>query len=278
MKITAYSSAGKKETHSVSDAIFAVPMNQQLLAQAVRVYTANGHQNTSWAQTRSDVARTKKKWFKQKGTGNARHGARSAPIFVGGGAAHGPKLAKAANLACNQQQKKAALKIALSAQAAAITIVPELETMEHKTAPMAHLLSIVAPKTDQAMIVVTSQKNHPVAKAVGNLPFVSHVSAFELNALDVVSVYQIVMSPEAIAILEERLVAKAKKKVVAPAKAPKATAAKPATKATKASKTTTKSTKITATKKPAATKPAAKKVATKTAATKTTATKKVAKK
>lgn len=70
--------------------IFATKPNQALLAQAVQIYLARARQASAKVKTRSEVNRTKKKWFKQKGTGNARHGARTAGIFVGGGVAHGP--------------------------------------------------------------------------------------------------------------------------------------------------------------------------------------------
>lgn len=65
--------------------------NMELLAQAWRVYFDREHVGFNKTLTRSEINKTKAKWYKQKGTGNARHGAKSAPIFVGGGKAHGPK-------------------------------------------------------------------------------------------------------------------------------------------------------------------------------------------
>src|SRR3989344_1497802 len=63
----------------------------QLLAQAVRVYLASQRQGTQSALTRAEVSRTRKKFQKQKGSGNARHGDKKAPIFVGGGVSFAPK-------------------------------------------------------------------------------------------------------------------------------------------------------------------------------------------
>jgi len=65
-----------------------------LLAQAVRVYEDRMHPGLSKVKTRSEVAKSTRKIYKQTGTGGARHGAKSAPIFVGGGVAHGPKGVK----------------------------------------------------------------------------------------------------------------------------------------------------------------------------------------
>ena len=64
--------------------------NSTLLAQAIRVYGSNSHQKTSKVKTRGEVDGSTRKIYRQKGTGNARHGAKYAPIFVGGGIAHGP--------------------------------------------------------------------------------------------------------------------------------------------------------------------------------------------
>lgn len=84
-----------------------------LLAQAVRVYEDRTHFGLNKVKTRSEVNMTKKKLYKQKGTGGARHGAKSAHIFVGGGIVHGPTGMKR-DLNLPIKMKKAALLAALS--------------------------------------------------------------------------------------------------------------------------------------------------------------------
>src|SRR3989344_8061779 len=71
--------------------VFGAKINQPLMAQAVRVYLANQRQGNAHTKSRGEITLTTAKWYRQKGTGRARHGAKSAPIFVGGGVAHGPK-------------------------------------------------------------------------------------------------------------------------------------------------------------------------------------------
>jgi len=73
---------------------FCEPVNEVLLSQAIHVYRDRKHLGLSKVQTRGEVTLTTAKMYRQKGTGNARHGAASAPIFVGGGKAHGPKGVK----------------------------------------------------------------------------------------------------------------------------------------------------------------------------------------
>lgn len=92
---------------------YAVSSNVSLLAQAVRVYEDRTHFGLNKVKTRSEVNMTRKKLYKQKGTGGARHGSKSAHIFVGGGVAHGPTGMKR-DLSLPIKMKKKALNIALS--------------------------------------------------------------------------------------------------------------------------------------------------------------------
>jgi len=91
LKAKTYSLKGSKLEDTTLPKEFGEKENLPLLAQAVRVYEERSHIGFAKTKTRTEVNRTTKKIYKQKGTGGARHGARSAPIYVGGGTAHGPK-------------------------------------------------------------------------------------------------------------------------------------------------------------------------------------------
>ena len=91
-------------------------INKILLTQAIRVYTARRHPGLSKVKTRGEVIASTRKIYRQKGTGQARHGAISAPIFVGGGVAHGPKGVKR-QLSLPKKMRRKALSIALSVKA-----------------------------------------------------------------------------------------------------------------------------------------------------------------
>ena len=90
LKTKTYSLKGTKLKETSLPKEFGQKENLPLLAQAVRVYEERSHIGFAKTKTRAEVNRTTKKVYKQKGTGGARHGARSAPIYVGGGTAHGP--------------------------------------------------------------------------------------------------------------------------------------------------------------------------------------------
>lgn len=90
LKVNSFSTKGAKLTDVSLPKEWEAKDNIALLAQAIRVYTDRSHPGLAKVQTRDTVKRTKKKLYSQKGTGGARHGSRKAPIFVGGGVAHGP--------------------------------------------------------------------------------------------------------------------------------------------------------------------------------------------
>jgi large subunit ribosomal protein L4 len=81
----------KELSVALDSQVFAQKADKSTLAQVLRAYIYNSHQQTKKVKTRGEVDLTKAKAYRQKGTGNARHGAKSAPIYVGGGVAHGPK-------------------------------------------------------------------------------------------------------------------------------------------------------------------------------------------
>ena len=94
--------------------IFEVEVNVGLMHQAYVRQMANKRAGTHKTKSRSEINLTKAKWYRQKGTGRARHGARSAPIFVGGGVAHGPRPRKYTK-DMPRKMRRQALRCALSA-------------------------------------------------------------------------------------------------------------------------------------------------------------------
>lgn len=259
MKLTKINLTGANSSLTASDKVFGEIVNQPLLAQAVRVYLSNKRQGTSYVKTRGEVARTKKKWYKQKGTGNARHGARSANIFVGGGAAHGPKGMTNWTLKLTPVLKKKALISALSAQVSKVVVSDDLLKLSGKTKDGMALMNKVAPEAGKILIVI-NETQEAMMRSLRNLETVLVVSAARVNALEIVLADAIVMTPEAVKIIETRLVGEAVKA------APEAKEVKTQVEVEKPVVKKAAAKKAVAVKKPAAKKPVAKKVATKKAA------------
>ena len=103
----------KKGTISLPEIVFAGKINPELMAQAVRVYQVNQRQGTASTKTRGEVQGSTRKIYRQKGTGRARHGGITAPIFVGGGIAFGPRP-RTFELKMSKQMRRKALISALT--------------------------------------------------------------------------------------------------------------------------------------------------------------------
>ena len=91
MNISVFNMAGEEVGNvDLPESVFEAKVNRDLMHQALVRQMANARQGTHSTKGRSEVNRTTAKMYRQKGTGNARHGSRRAPIFVGGGVTHGP--------------------------------------------------------------------------------------------------------------------------------------------------------------------------------------------
>lgn len=190
--------------------IFAAEINPQLMAQAVRVYLANQRKAHAKTKTRAEVSRTKAKWYQQKGTGKARHGARSAPIFVGGGVAHGPTGAESYKLKMPKKMKQAALFSALTTKFknGDILVVKGLGKIEPKTKKMAEALEKFKIQsrsvgTKFKILVVLPQVLQNIVWAARNIKNVSLAPANSLNTYEVLNREKIIFMTESIDKLKE---------------------------------------------------------------------------
>lgn len=212
MKLKVVRTTSRDSHVTVSDKLFDQP-NDQLLAQAIRVYLANQRQGTSKTQTRSEVSRTTRKWYRQKGTGNARHGAKDAALFVGGAVAHGPTGQENWKLKLTQKLKHQALVAALSAQIDNIVLNDEITELEGKTKQAFQLLKKIAAKFEDEnldfdknkFLIVVAQKKPKVQRSLNNLQNIMLVNAKQLNALAVAQADKIVITQAALEELETRL-------------------------------------------------------------------------
>jgi large subunit ribosomal protein L4 len=189
---------------TITSVIFGGEVNEQLLSQAVRVYRANQRQDTVKTKARGEVNRTKKKWFRQKGTGNARHGARTPSLFVGGGVAHGPNGQQDHSLKLSTKMKKQAMLSALALQKDNASVENKLMSLGGKTKEAATLLGKRLDDSKRTLIVVDDMKPD-VVRSLNNLETVLLVHADRLNILEVLNADSILFTKEAVAILEKRL-------------------------------------------------------------------------
>jgi large subunit ribosomal protein L4 len=206
MNIPVYDLKGKKLTPwKVEDKTFGIT-NASLLAQAIRVYTSNSHQKTHKVLTRGEVTGSTRKIYRQKGTGNARHGDKYAPIFVGGGIAHGPTGVRPENMILPKAMRRRALASAMQLKLVAGTIsgLSGLKEFKGKTALAVKLLSTVARHPENSVLIVTHDPATALYSSVSNLQGVSMKRASLVNAYDLVSANHLILTKKALVTITQR--------------------------------------------------------------------------
>jgi large subunit ribosomal protein L4 len=184
-KVTVFDVTGKKkEDISLPKELFA-ELNLPILAQAIRVFENRNHNGLARTKTRGEVTASTRKIYRQKGTGGARHGAKSAPIFVGGGVAHGP-TGNRVTLSMPTKMKKRALQVALSIKAkeGRFVIVEGLGKLE-KSKQAQSLISAVTKDQNGRCVLALSEKNKGSFRAFRNLKDVTVLPYRNLNAYTV---------------------------------------------------------------------------------------------
>lgn len=183
------------------DNVFSIEPNTAVMHQALVRQQANARLGTHKTKTRSEVRGTTAKWYRQKGTGRARHGDRKAPIFVGGGVAHGPKP-RDYTQKMPRKMRRLALRSALSAKAAAeeIIVLDELNFEEPRTAEALDLLDNL--EIEGSVIILLSEHNANVEKSVRNLADVKTLRANYLNIYDLLRHDYVIMPKSTVSLVE----------------------------------------------------------------------------
>jgi large subunit ribosomal protein L4 len=186
------------------DDIFGIEPNIPVMHQALVRQLANRRLGTHDTKTRGEVNRTKAKWYRQKGTGRARHGSRNAPIFVGGGIAHGPHPRSYVQR-MPRKMRRLALRSALSVKAAAerIIVLDKLELEAPKTHTMVDALKNL--NVDGSAVILLAGRNTNVELAARNLPDVLTLYAGYLNVRDLLQHDYLIMPTDALATIEQWL-------------------------------------------------------------------------
>ena len=205
MKVNVQTLEGGKASGDIelSDAVFGLEPRADILHRVVTWQLENRRGPARPTRERSDVARTGKKWGKQKGGGTARHGDRKAPIFIGGGKAHGAR-ARDFNQSLNKKVRALGLKMALSARAKdGLVIVDNLDLADAKTKVLAGQLA-GAGWGKKVLVIDGDAVNEGFARAAGNLPNINVLPAVGANVYDILKHDTLVLTRAAVEKLEAR--------------------------------------------------------------------------
>jgi len=187
----------------LNDAIFGLEPRADLIQRVVVWQLAKRRAGTHQVLTRGEVNRTKKKVYKQKGTGQARHGARSAPLFVGGAKAMGP-VNHSHEFDLPKKVKALGLKHALSskARAGAIVVLDEAKSKEIKTAALAKQFGQL---NIGRALVVDGEFDKNFQLSARNLADVALLPVAGINVYDIMKSDKLVLTTAAVKAIEARL-------------------------------------------------------------------------
>ena len=202
MQMPVMDSAGREVSQvELPSDIFEARINVGLMHQAFVRQMANARQGTHNTRGRSEIRATGAKWYRQKGGGRARHGAQSAPIFVGGGLAHGPKP-RDYSKKMPKKMRRGAIRSTLSAivRDEQLVIVDKLEFDAPKTRAMRDLITTLVG--EQSALVVLTAGQTAARKSASNLPRAHSIIANNLNIRDLLKYDRVIMSLDALEVVK----------------------------------------------------------------------------
>ena len=187
----------------LNDSIYGLEPRKDLLQRVVVWQLAKRRAGTHKVLTRGEINRTKKKLYKQKGTGQARHGARSAPLFVGGAKAMGP-VQHSHEFSLPKKVRALGLRHALStkAKAGAIVVIDEAKAKEIKSKNLAAQFGKLGLGS---VLVIDGEFDKNFTLSARNLAHVALLPASGLNVYDILKRDKLVLTTAAVKLIEERL-------------------------------------------------------------------------
>tara|TARA_Y100000590_G_scaffold298154_1_gene336099 strand:- start:1261 stop:1881 length:621 start_codon:yes stop_codon:yes gene_type:complete len=204
MKINKISIDGKKNTFEVSN-IFTDKINKKLVSEILYKNIANFKGRKAKTKQKNEIIGSTSKIYAQKGTGNARHASRKAPIFVGGGVAHGPKGESAYKLRkLNKKEKKLGLTSVISEKNNLndLIVFDDFNKLISKTKEMFSLLKKFDATNSIFILDKSSQKN--IGRSLKNLPNVKVSDISNITLYDLVKYKKIIFTETSIKDLEKR--------------------------------------------------------------------------
>ncbi|MEG1222308.1 MAG: 50S ribosomal protein L4 [Bacilli bacterium] len=200
--VKVYSQTGENVSEMGLDAsVFGVKVNKSVMFDAVQVYQSNLRQATAKTKTRAEVSGGGKKPWRQKGTGRARAGSNTSPIWVGGGQALGPTGTQNYKISQNKKEHLLALKSALTLKAENGLIVVDSIKVEPKTKIVKAMLEKIG--ANKKVLLVTSDAD--LALGARNLDFVMVREATNVCVYELLNVDYLVATVEEIKNIEEAL-------------------------------------------------------------------------
>ena len=205
MKIDKFNIDGKKESIEVMDKIFSAKINKKLISGVLYKINANYKGRKAKTKQKNEIIGSTSKIYAQKGTGNARHASRKAPIFVGGGVAHGPKGEKNYKIRkLNKNEKKMSVASLLSdkKKSSNLIVISDFKNEIKKTKEMNKILNKF--EASNSLIILDKNSKEKVFKSLRNLPNVKTTDINHFSAFDIIKFKKVIFTETSVKELEKR--------------------------------------------------------------------------
>jgi len=205
MKIDKLSLDGKKDSIEVLDKIFSGKINKKLVSNVLYKANANYKGRRAKTKQRNEITGSTSKIYAQKGTGGARHSSRKAPIFVGGGVAHGPKgQSNYKKRKLNKSEKKLSIASLISQKNKFnnLVVMSDFKNQIKKTKEMNKIL--IKFKIDNSLIILDKSSKDKIYKSSRNIPKIKVTDVNHFSAFDIIKFKKIVFTETSVKELEKR--------------------------------------------------------------------------
>ncbi len=205
MKIEKFNIDGKKETIEVMDSLFAAKINKKLVSGVIYKSNANYKGRKAKTKQKNEIIGSTSKIYAQKGTGNARHASRKAPIFVGGGIAHGPKGEKNYKYRkLNKNERKLSVASLLSDKRnnSNLIVMSDFKNEINKTKEMNKILSKL--HANNSLIILDKTSKEKISKSLRNLPNIKTTDINHFSAFDIIKFKKVIFTETSVKELEKR--------------------------------------------------------------------------
>ena len=205
MKLEKLSIDGKKDSIEVLDKIFSAKVNHKLVSSVLYKTNANYKGRHAKTKQQNEVKGPTSKIYAQKGTGGARHASRKAPIFVGGGIAHGPKgeLAyKKRKLNKNEKKKSVASLITEKNNNNNLLILNDFSSEIKKTKEMNSIINKL--EITHSLLILDKNSKNKIEKSARNIPNVKVTDVNHFSAYDIIKFKKVVFTESSVKELEKR--------------------------------------------------------------------------
>ncbi len=205
MKIDKLNLDGKKTSIEVLDKVFSAKINNRLVSNVLYKTNANYKGRHAKTKQQNEVSGPTSKIYAQKGTGNARHASRKAPIFVGGGVAHGPKGQLAyRKRKLNKSEKKNSIVSLISEKIKNrnFIVFSDFNTEIKKTKEMNTIINKF--EINNSLVILDKSSKEKIEKSIRNIPKIKVTDVNHFSAFDMVKFKKIVFTESSIKELEKR--------------------------------------------------------------------------